>query len=402
MSYDNINFKEPNMVVNNGYFYMFDHEKDSLVQKIDDGFVVFSYPLDTILENTVVDSEYDGINFWTLENPTNSALIKRWQIENNICNLKDSFSFSPNYDSNAFTIEHYHTTIDTVVSGGQFYIQVNDYCDTVISGGTSLTLGPNVGDQYENVIVSSVSGTTITLVSGTQYSYDIDDGVNFYLNLWLFNNYDVGSLCKFDARSGILISEYIDSEYKNITACSFSKVSSAFSSTVDTLLYVKSTNIKFIDVDTLNVYGTMLIDNIRSNNITVIPIYDISVERNTIYRLQDEATYYGVNNDWGSFYNYQVSTIRPFVDSINVDAYPKIVPANGMNVTEVSAYVFDQYGNGLVYTPVYFTHDDSVGYILTNPAYTDIFFGTGKAVTVYRSGTEVRQVNIEGRAVQTD
>jgi len=175
-----------------------------------------------------------------------------------------------------------------------------------------------------------------------------------------------------------------------------------FDSNVDALIYVKSTNLKFVNIGILANYGVMTMDNIRIDDSTIIPVYDLAISVKTVYRLQDEATYYGSDNDWGLMYNYQVSTVRPFVDTITVTAYPLILPANAKNVTEVTAAVFDQYGIGARYKPVYFTDDDDVGYILTDPAYTDYFFGTGQAKTAYRAGVAIAVVNIEGTVTQYD
>ena len=403
MSYENVNFRKSNMTVIGGYFYMFDEQWDALVEKLDDGTTSFTYPLGIPISDTVKSLEYDGVNFWSLEDPSGDGIvIRRWKIENSICGLKDTFNLSPGYSSEAFTVEHYHTSLSTTVSGGADVIQVGNYYDTVISGGVTLTFGPNDSDQYEDVVVNSVSGTNITLTSGTQYSYDVGDEVNFYLYLWVFNSNGGGSLCKIDARTGNLLNQYNDGEYDNITACTFDRINDVFDSNVDALIYVKSTNLKFVNVGTLANYGVMIMDNIRTDQMTVIPIYDLAISGKTIYRLQDEATYYGVDNTGWSTYNYQVSTIRPFVDSITVTAYPLILPANAKNVTEVTAAVFDQYGNGASNKPVYFADNDSIGYIITNPVYTDYFFGTGKAITAYRAGVAVHTVNIEGTVTQYD
>jgi len=149
-------------------------------------------------------------------------------------------------------------------------------------------------------------------------------------------------------------------------------------------------------------YGVAIMDNIRANQIDIIDVYDVAVANRTLYRLQDEGTYYGTNNDWGSQYNYQVTPLRSFIDSIIVTAYPVILPANGVNITEVNASVFDQYGNGVVYKPVFWTDTDDDGYVTINPSYTDIFFGTGKSVTYYRAGITPQPVTVEGTATQDD
>lgn len=401
MSYENIKFSKPNMTVIDGYFYMLDENWDGLVRKLDDGTISFTYPLDTVISNTIKSLEYDKINFWSLEDPGgDEIIIRRWQIENNTCNLKDTFSLSPGYSSEAFTVEHYHTTVATTISGGDNNIQVSRYYDTVISGGVTLTLGLNSLDQYEDVVVNSVSGTNITLTSGTQYSYDVGDEVNFYLYLWVFNSDGNGSLCKIDARTGNLLNQYDASEYDNIKACTFTRINDVFDSNVDALIYVKVNKIKFVNVDAIVPYGDMDIDNERVDD-SIISIYDLAISGKTVYRLQDEATYYGSDNSWGT-YNYQVSTVRPFIDNITVTACPKILPANAHNVTEITATVLDQYGNGSVYKPVSFTDDDNVGFITINPAYTDYFWGTGKAITHYKAGVSVRTVNVEGTVTQYD
>jgi hypothetical protein len=90
------------------------------------------------------------------------------------------------------------------------------------------------------------------------------------------------------------------------------------------------------------------------------------------------------------------------VDTINVSAYPVILPANAVNISKITAIVNDQYGDGVRDKPVYFTDDDAVGFITIDPAFTDNFFGTGAAVTYYKAGTAVRLVTIEGTATQFD
>ncbi len=247
-------------------------------------------------------------------------------------------------------------------------------------------------------------GTNITLASGIQNSYDSGTEVNFYNNLWVFNNTGNGTLHKINARTGANIVTYSGTEYDNVMACTFARVLGPSSSRVDTLIYAKtnSTNLRFLNIDSMSNYGVAIMDNIRIDQSTVIPIYDIAVYGDGIYRLQDEGTYYGTNNDWGSQYNYQLTPARSFVDSITVTAYPSILPANGVNIADITGNVLDQYGRGIVYKPVYWTDDDNYGYITVNPTYTDLFFGTGNTTTYYRAGIQVRQVTVTGRATQYD
>lgn len=401
MGYDNINFRKPNMTITGGYFYMMDDSWDSLVEKVDDGDISFTYPLSVLITSTVTSLEHDGINFWSMQNITGGVSIKRWQIENSIVELKDTFDFTPNFVSETFTVEHYHDTLASGVTASGTVIYLNNYI-SIVSSGISLTLGPNSSNQYEEVDVNTVSGSAIILISGTQNSYDSGDSVNFYNHLWIFNSYGNGTLHKVDAYIGSNIITYSGSEYDNTTACTFARVTGPFSSAVDALVYEKDANLKFLNINTMSLYESMIMDNLRADGVTHIKVYDLAIYGKTVYRLQDEAAYYGVNNDWGALYNYQISPIRSFVDSIVVTAYPTIVPANGYNVLEVTAVVKDQYDEGIVYKPVYFTDNDPIGYITINPAYTDIFFGTGKTTTYYKSGTVPATVTIEGTATQDD
>ena len=380
-----------------GYFYMMSDDGDVLVQKLDDGGTAFSYPLSTLLTDTVTSLEHDGINFWSMHDIIDGVSIERWQIENNISELKDTFDFTPNFDSDAFTVEHYHTTLASGVTTSGTVLYLDNYTN-LVNGGVVLTLGPNSYDQYEEVNISTVSGSSITLVSGTQNSYGAGDGVNFYNNLWIFNNYSVGTLHKINAYTGSAVTTYSGAEYDSITACTFTRV--RVTSDVDTLVYVKSTNLKFLNTNDMNLYGVMTIDNLNANQVTEIIVYDLAVSSDNIYRLQNEATYYETDYSWGALYNYVLSTSRRFVDTVSISAYPTILPANSVNVTEVTMLVDDQYGDGVYNKPVFFVDDDAAGFMTISPAYTDYFFGTGEAISYYKAGITPRTVNIEGTSTQ--
>lgn len=148
-------------------------------------------------------------------------------------------------------------------------------------------------------------------------------------------------------------------------------------------------------------YGTMAMDNVKNNQSTVIPIYDIDIDGDNLYRLQMAATYYGTDYTWTT-YNYQISPIRSFIDFITVDAVSHILPATGRNTTVVTSVTLDQYGQGVVNKPVTFKDDDPIGFITTKEVYTDIFYNTGKANTGYTSGTALRVVTIDASVTQMD
>lgn len=399
MAYENINLRHANMTFVDGYFYTFDHLWDVLLQRLDDGGTAFSYPLNITLSSEIQSLEHDGVNFWTMEDTGPGVDIKRWRIENSIVELKDTISLTPSFSSDTFTVEHYHTSLAATASGGSISIQTNGYETTIISG-TILTLGPNSLRQQEDVTVTAISGANITLVSGTQYAYSTDDDIQFYNNLWVFNSTGDGTLHKINARTGANITTYSGTEYDNITSCTFARVSNVSSSTVDALIYSKSTNLKYLNIDSMSFYGIMLMDNFTPPSTTIV-IYDIAVVGNNIYRLQKEARYYGAGYSWTN-YHYVLSTVRRFIDVVAVSATPTILPNNATNVAEILTLVTDQYGDGVDNKPVTFTDTDSVGFITINPAYTDYFFGTGEAITYYKAGILVQTVTIEATATQYD
>jgi len=166
----------------------------------------------------------------------------------------------------------------------------------------------------------------------------------------------------------------------------------------DDLIY--SSGRVYYPVDSASFYGIMQMDNLRTNGV-IIPVHDVAIQGGSLYRLQLEGTYYGTNNSWSS-YNYQVSPIRSFVNSISITAYPVILPANGMNVSTITALIQDQYGEGSLNAPVFVTDDDAVGFITITPVYTDMLIKTGIAKTSYKAGVALRTVTIQGKVTQYD
>lgn len=261
MSVDlNIKLRKNNFTVKNGYFYTFDDDQDALLQKTDDGNTAFSYPCDTLLDTTVISLEFDGVYFWSLEDNSGSYSIKKWKIDNYICKLQQNidldFGSSHHISTNAFTVEHYHTSFSTTVSGGETTIYINDYYNKPnVINNVTLHLGPNSNGEEEDIDVSGVVFGGVTLSSPVQYAYGIGDEINFHRRIWLFNNYNgtdssTGALYKLNSSDGGYMDKYPGGAYKNIKACTFYKISS-FSSIgpTDMLVYAKGTNTLFVDIE---------------------------------------------------------------------------------------------------------------------------------------------------------
>jgi hypothetical protein len=165
-------------------------------------------------------------------------------------------------------------------------------------------------------------------------------------------------------------------------------------------MYVNSVNLKFLNLteDIPTTYGTLTMDNLEDDESTVIPIYEIDIYGDNIFRFQTKATYFGTEYSWAT-YNYQLSPIRPFVDSITLDIYPSILPSNGLNVSRVMAIVKDQYSEAIGFKPVFYTDDDAVGFITITPMDTWI---DGTSRTTYKAGITPATVTIESTVTQYD
>lgn len=410
----NIKFKKDHFTLADSYFYMFDDDTNVLYQKTSDGSTSFSYPLDNLLESKVNSLEHDGVNFWTLETGTvaDTILIKRWNLENYVCKQRDKFVLSPGaghkYDSKAFTVEHYHTTLSGSVLSGDTKLPVNEYWDKV-STGMNVTVGPNIDGVVETINVQDYEDGKIVLSDPVSVDYPVSSKVNFYTNLWIFNNYNgeddsIGALYKINAYTGSFITKYPEAEYKNVSACTFYKVT-PFSDygDVDALCYVKMTNILFLDISssglTLPNFGSMVIDNVEDDNIHIIEVFDLAIEGANIYKLQHKANYFGNTESFtNSLASYHVATQTSMVTSMSLLVNPTIISANGISSTSIIARVKDQFFQPVVGRLVYFEHDDPDGVITGGtPVNTD---SKGEAGTIYRSGVTAREVKISATVEQ--
>ena len=410
MSYENIKLRKANVTIIDGSFWTIDEGVDAAVLKTDDGTTSFTYPLDSVLSNPVISLEYDGRNIWTMENTaTDQMTVKRWYINNYVCTLRNTFDFVPSgshkYSSEAFTVEHYHTTFSILEGAGQSTLSVAD--GSKMDSGYTIVLGPNNSGQIEEVTVSSAAPDHVNINSTTQYTHEAGTPISFFKNIWLFNNYDgistdTGALYKFSAYTGSLVSYHPSGSFKDIKACSFFDMESVYGSDSNAICYIKGTNMIFLNPDDLtSSYGSLTMDNVEDDQATLIDIYDFVIEGSNIYRLQRKATYYGSTGTFAdSTYNYQLSTLNPFITSISLSADPAILPANsggGSNSSNITAIVKDQFNLPIVSRLVYFTDDDPDGALTPTNANTDV---NGVATTVYTAGTSARETRITSTCQQ--
>lgn len=407
---ENLKFRKPHMTSVDGYFYMFDNDTDMLLAKADDGATAFSYPFDTLMSETVVSAEHDGINYWSLEPGTTGVmLIRRWRIENYICKLKETITLSNpshTFTSNAFTVEHYHCTISGTYSPGDTMITID--AETMPGNlVTGMTVTIKSATTFETIVVQDVNDTVITLADPLEGSYSDGDVLLFYNYIWLFNDaYGTdstkGALYKIQAYSGSVISYVSSGAYRDIKATTFYEIDHFTDyGSVNALMFVKASNLLFVNVHDpqLSYYGSMAMDTINVDEVTIIPVYDIAVNGKNLYRLQKAATYFGATSSWSN-YSYQPATFNSMVASISVTASPNVIAANQVSTSALTARVKDQFGQPVVARLVYFEDDDADGEIVTGAGGVNTN-SDGEAYAVYRSGLSARLVAITARVDQS-
>ncbi len=412
MASENIKLRKRNFTAVEGYFYMLDEEQDNLLQKTDDGNTAFSYPLDTLMTNEVDSLEFDGVYFWSLEDSgTNDVTIRRWQIDNYICKLQQTIALtetgSHKYQSQAFSVEHYHTELAATVSGGDTSLYLDEYWDSTTISGASLYLGPNTNGEAELVTVTTTFSGGVNLSAPTTYDFASEDEVNYFTNIWLFNDFDglsaaTGALYKFDGWTGNYIKKYPTAAYKSIKAATFYKIPSFTEyGTTDMLCYIKGTNTLFVNITenidgTLHYYGSMVMDNVQSDEATVIDVYDMAIDSGNMYRLQLRPD--GTATLW-TYYSYLLSPLEAFVTSISLSASPAIIAANGLSTSSILAVVKDQFLQAIVGRNVTFSENGTGSITGGTVKSTD---SDGRADTVYTSGTSAEEVQITAVVEQTN
>ena len=406
MAYENITLRKRNLVAVGGYFYMIDEDLDSLIVKTDDGTQAFSYPLDTVISTQISSLEYDGRNFWTLENLGGTSVrIRKWYLNNYVLKLRTTFNLTGggthSYESDAFTIEHYHETFSGDEAVGQSILSISN--GSKLSSGMTVTLGPNSSGQVEEATVNSAGADFVQINGTTTYAYETGDPVTFFNNIWIFNDYDglvlTGALYKFSAYTGSLITKYSGGAYADVESATFYDMSDVYGANSDAIAYIKGTNMIFLNPDDIaNSFGSMVMDNVEDDNSTVIAIYDVTIEGDNVYRLQLKATYYGTTYTFANGnYSYQFSTLSPFITSISLAADPAIVPADLVSSSQITAIVKDQFLQPIASKLVYFTDDDANGYIVGSPASTN---SLGVATVSYIAGSTANEVRVTATAQQ--
>ena len=244
------------------------------------------------------------------------------------------------------------------------------------------------GYEYQNFSVISRLATD-TVVSGvtasgvTNYGFRmrrVGSVVHFYYNTLVSGSYgpwtSLGSKTMFDSDAQLIL----DAK---------SSEGSTFNTYFDNLTY-DSGQIAYVSTATeLPYYGSMVMDNVESDEYTIDPLLDMAVDRNNMYRL----------HDGGSTYSYNLSPLESFVTSISLSASPAIIAANGISTTDIKALVKDQFLQPIVGRRVTFSENGDGSIIGGTQINTD---SDGMAQTTYQAGTSAQDVRVTAVVQQTN
>jgi len=307
------------------------------------------------------------------------------------------------FKSETFALEYYNTSFKEKTNSGTSRIPLlNPYTD-IIESGDILKLGPNNEGFSEEVTVSGYLGNNIYgLPFFTFYDYDIGDSICLSKHIWLFNDYTttehIGALYKIHAETNEIKTWYSGNNFSEISACVIGEITDIKQiGTKNCLMYVSAATIKFLDVyDPLNVHCTMLLDNFFGSEI--FKVYGLAISNGVIYRLQRKTNYFG-SVYTSTTYNYQLSVIKNFVETVLLSVDPLILPNTGVNKATVRCSSQDQYGFPSEGASALFSENSPTGYMGLNNYHLDI---EGNAETFYVSGIEIGTVVIGVEILQNN
>lgn len=272
MARENIRFNEGNFASDGTYFYTILDGTQALQQKVDDGSVAFSYPLDTSVVGNITELHWDGVYFWSMETQAGGVgiTIRKWAIESFICKQKQKIDLTTGathtYAATAFGVESYHVTVginnngvETPPSSGNFGYTIG-LTDIVVSDTSMMETGDlltfvrrNTSTALrsetvfvEKAIVQTVLSPTMVRigiamtgdphgdskgfrgpdVTPTGSNPPTPDSVFVTKNLWIANANSPGipgtpALYKVRASSGGNIVQFSGTQYSSIGAMAF-------------------------------------------------------------------------------------------------------------------------------------------------------------------------------------
>lgn len=401
MVYENIKIFTSNLAVgrDGSEFYTMDHETNQLIKKQQDGTVIFSHFLDTLI-GEVESLEFDGVHFWSLERQGISGCrVRKWLIdtEDDLCKMQEEFSYTSDstnsYDTYALAVEHYRETLGIDLSVGEDTTTVED--GEIIKVGDRIIIGPSTAVGYEGMFFSaSVSAKTdldITLSSPSDVLFSPGDEIYFTRSFFIFSDLgpsgSSGALYKYNAFNGVALAVDSSNLYNLVRGATFFK---------NKVMFVRGGDVVWLSPETFDIFRFQAIDNLNQQRTEYLECLDLAGFSNTLYRLETAHVFledgeYGVE-EWGNQRNYNTSSVIPEVYFVGVKVEPPILHRAVAGLTPTSnvvVQVLDQFRTPVIDRPVSLSSDS--GSVSPTSGNTD---AEGQFFSVYTASTAVGQVTI--------
>jgi hypothetical protein len=411
MAYENIRLDEGAFCAAGEYFFsMKTAPTNMLIMKTSNGDPVMTYPFShelTVVDNTFLSIQYDGVNIWTLEkvavggNNELERVLRRWRIEDFTCLMKDSWRVRGQageaMNGGAFVIENYSNYIKEACGPGTANldrIKLTHPTAAFYHVTDQFHIASRTQSYSEDIPVATAPvEDTVTIASPFTNVYSPGDTVNLRRDFYFFNNQSPAqgsasaavyqfSVPHMNAPDPTVVNEltyrgcHDSGIYEGTTAATFLTTSGTVGINngyyTGIIAYVRGMQMLIkqpnmpgggitypgghvgTNQEIKSNIASMLMDTaIKNDRVTLHTIYDLgaSVDQSdcvsiNIYRLQRSYTYGSVEGSW-STYNYVVSVTTPMVTSIALTADPALVVANGSDRSIVVATIRDQYGAAL-------------------------------------------------------
>ncbi len=405
MVYENIRIEHSNFAIgrDGSSFYTVDHDENKLIEKNSSGSVIFSYFLDTDV-NEVTALKFDGYYFWTLERQGTSGFrIRKWEIgTDDLVRKVQEFSYTTtgvdSYDCHAFAVEYYSDTLDNQVLTGATSFDVVD--GSVIRSGDRIIIGPSTATgfegEYNSVSVVSKLGNTITVTPAISSDFSPNEPIYFTRNFWVFSDTATagmdGALYKFRSSDGFLQTVDISNMFNLVRGAVFFR---------GYIMFVRAGEIIWLDPDSYEINRSQAINNLDVTLGEHLECFDLAGHSDTIYRLEQEHVFFnsgaGVyqTEDWSPQYNYNTSSAIAEVYFVGVKANPPIIhkAASGVSINDsrstITAIVLDQFRTPVINRLVTFSSDG--GSVSPSSALTD---ANGIATTTYTASSSIGKVAV--------
>ena len=356
-------------------------------------------PLSPPLANNIISLSYDGSFFWTLENASSisAVVLRRWKIEGSFLVEKQTYTYLSSVEGirmqvGAAAVEHYHRVMGGSVISGDTTVNIGSNAG-IIANQTYVTLGPsthsdNLGQTEYKKVSSLTLDTSIVFGSGVTYKYNVGDPVSFYTNVWLFNYHRTSSA---DNEGKIIIKNlYTGSTITTLNRGFCSKVTASKFYDGKVFLIVPN-NMLAINTSTYLNEQSMLLGCEEDNYAEYSTVYDIEIDAEYIYKLQDKYTTrlpsgeLKTYDNWDGSYNIQKVVKENYPYSIGFSFAKQVLPGDGSTTSNVIARLRDQYFVPLSNEFIEFSLDNAGGgSILPTSIETPV---SGNVSTTYTAGS---------------